>query len=70
MTAAAPKLELALELALAQARDIAGAVPDPELPMLTLADLGILREVTVDDAAVTSWSGSRPPTPAAPRCAR
>jgi ring-1,2-phenylacetyl-CoA epoxidase subunit PaaD len=27
------------------ARQIAGAVPDPELPMLTLADLGILRAV-------------------------
>ena len=55
MTAAAPKLELALELALARARDIAGAVPDPELPMLTLGDLGILREVTVDDAGVVVW---------------
>jgi ring-1,2-phenylacetyl-CoA epoxidase subunit PaaD len=27
------------------ARDIAGTVTDPELPMLTLADLGVLREV-------------------------
>jgi ring-1,2-phenylacetyl-CoA epoxidase subunit PaaD len=27
------------------ARQIAGAVPDPELPMVTLADLGILRAV-------------------------
>ena len=31
----------------ARARAIAEAVPDPELPQLTLADLGILREVTV-----------------------
>ena len=31
------------------ARDIAAAVPDPELPMVTLADLGILRGVTVQD---------------------
>lgn len=31
--------------ALARARAIAESVPDPELPMLTLADLGILREV-------------------------
>ena len=29
------------------ARDIAGSVPDPELPMLTLADLGLLRDVAV-----------------------
>jgi ring-1,2-phenylacetyl-CoA epoxidase subunit PaaD len=33
---------------LAAAREIASAVPDPELPMLTLADLGILRDVTAD----------------------
>jgi ring-1,2-phenylacetyl-CoA epoxidase subunit PaaD len=30
------------------ARDIAGSVADPELPMLTIADLGILRDVSVD----------------------
>lgn len=30
-----------------RARHIAERVPDPELPMLTLADLGVLREVTV-----------------------
>jgi ring-1,2-phenylacetyl-CoA epoxidase subunit PaaD len=35
--------------ALASARAIAAAVPDPELPMLTLADLGILRDVSVQD---------------------
>ncbi len=29
------------------ARHIASQVPDPELPMLTLADLGVLREVEV-----------------------
>jgi ring-1,2-phenylacetyl-CoA epoxidase subunit PaaD len=29
------------------ARDIAGSVADPELPMLTIADLGILRDVAV-----------------------
>ena len=28
-----------------QLREIAGAVPDPEIPVLTLDDLGILREV-------------------------
>ncbi len=31
--------------ALELAREIAESVPDPELPMLTLADLGILRDV-------------------------
>jgi ring-1,2-phenylacetyl-CoA epoxidase subunit PaaD len=33
---------------LQRARDIAAAVPDPELPMVTLADLGILRGVVAD----------------------
>ena len=31
---------------LAAARRIAAGIPDPELPMLTLADLGILRDVS------------------------
>jgi ring-1,2-phenylacetyl-CoA epoxidase subunit PaaD len=36
-----------------RARDVAGTVTDPELPMLTLADLGVLREVAVNhDGAV------------------
>ena len=35
-------------LTLARARQAAESVPDPELPMLTLADLGVLRDVTVD----------------------
>jgi ring-1,2-phenylacetyl-CoA epoxidase subunit PaaD len=35
--------------ALAAAREIAAVVPDPELPMVTLADLGILRDVTARD---------------------
>ncbi len=34
------------------ALDVAGAVPDPELPMVTLADLGILRAVEVVDGTV------------------
>lgn len=34
---------------LERARSVAAAVRDPELPMLTLADLGILRDVEVDD---------------------
>jgi ring-1,2-phenylacetyl-CoA epoxidase subunit PaaD len=35
------------------ARRIAESVPDPELPMLTLADLGILRDVGVVEGLVT-----------------
>jgi len=31
------------------ARAIAGAVPDPELPVVTVADLGILRDVAAED---------------------
>ncbi|WP_267883096.1 MULTISPECIES: 1,2-phenylacetyl-CoA epoxidase subunit PaaD [Streptomyces] len=36
---------------------VAAAVPDPELPMLTLADLGVLSGVDVDggSGAVTAW---------------
>jgi ring-1,2-phenylacetyl-CoA epoxidase subunit PaaD len=40
---------------LARARQLAGSVPDPELPMLTLGDLGILRDVgAVGDRVVVS----------------
>jgi ring-1,2-phenylacetyl-CoA epoxidase subunit PaaD len=35
------------------AYDVAATVPDPELPMVTLADLGILRAVDEDGDAVT-----------------
>jgi ring-1,2-phenylacetyl-CoA epoxidase subunit PaaD len=35
------------------ARRIAASVPDPELPMLTLGDLGILRDVCVTGLRVT-----------------
>lgn len=43
--------------------EVAGSVIDPELPMLTLADLGVLRAVTVDDTGGVAveirptWSG-------------
>jgi ring-1,2-phenylacetyl-CoA epoxidase subunit PaaD len=37
---------------LSAAREIAATVPDPELPMLTLGDLGILRDVTARDGQV------------------
>jgi ring-1,2-phenylacetyl-CoA epoxidase subunit PaaD len=36
----------------ARARAVAGTVTDPELPMLTLADLGVLREVSEDGGRV------------------
>jgi len=36
----------------AAARQIAEAVTDPELPMLTLADLGILRDVTCENGHI------------------
>ncbi len=35
------------------ARSVAAAVTDPELPMLTLADLGVLRDVVETDGHVT-----------------
>jgi len=36
-----------------QAARIAGAVVDPELPMISIADLGVLRAVDVADGSVT-----------------
>ena len=36
------------ELTQAAAWEAAAAVPDPEIPAVTVADLGILREVTVE----------------------
>jgi ring-1,2-phenylacetyl-CoA epoxidase subunit PaaD len=35
------------------AREVASAVVDPEIPVLTIADLGILRGVELDGATVT-----------------
>ncbi|PYC80864.1 phenylacetate-CoA oxygenase subunit PaaJ [Streptomyces tateyamensis] len=37
------------------AAQLAGAVPDPELPMLTLAELGVLAGVEQAGSAVTVW---------------
>jgi len=37
---------------LERAREIAGAVPDPEVPVLSVADLGVLRDVTLDEDGV------------------
>ncbi|WP_035841225.1 1,2-phenylacetyl-CoA epoxidase subunit PaaD [Kitasatospora azatica] len=42
-------------LAARHAAELAGAVPDPELPMLTLAELGVLAEVEQDGPTVTVW---------------
>jgi len=39
-------LELSRDLDLELARRTAAEVPDPEMPMLTLADLGVLRDVS------------------------
>ncbi len=36
-------------------RSALDAVVDPEIPVLTIADLGILREVTIAEDAVTVW---------------
>jgi ring-1,2-phenylacetyl-CoA epoxidase subunit PaaD len=45
----AARADLADLADLAAAREIAAAVPDPELPMVTVADLGILRDVAAED---------------------
>ena len=37
---------------LAEVRRVAGAVVDPEIPVLTIADLGILRDVVLDEDRV------------------
>lgn len=34
-------------------RQVLSGVTDPEIPVLTIADLGILRDVTVEDGAIT-----------------
>ncbi|MFI8081251.1 1,2-phenylacetyl-CoA epoxidase subunit PaaD [Kitasatospora sp. NPDC086009] len=38
-----------------RAWEVAASVPDPELPMLTLADLGVLAEVEEGGSTVTAW---------------
>ena len=38
---------------LALARQVASSVPDPEIPQLTVAELGILRGVDLEDGRVT-----------------
>ncbi len=41
-----------VETTLARARRAASSVTDPEMPMLTLVDLGVLREVALEDDRV------------------
>ena len=43
-------LDLGQERLRRRALEIAGEVPDPEIPVLTIADLGVLRDARVDDA--------------------
>ena len=35
-----------------EVRRVAGAVVDPEIPVLSIADLGVLRDVTVEDGCI------------------
>jgi ring-1,2-phenylacetyl-CoA epoxidase subunit PaaD len=46
------------DLTLARAKAVAAAVPDPELPFLTVADLGILRDVTIDETGTVIATAS------------
>lgn len=51
-----------LAVRVARARDLVGALPDPEIPVVTLADLGILRAVDAVDGRIVvtltpTWSG-------------
>ncbi len=39
----------------AEAMAIAGAVPDPEVPVLTIADLGVLRDVRIENGQVHAF---------------
>ena len=48
-----------------RAWDAAASVVDPEIPVLTIADLGVLRAVDVSDGHVEV--ATRPPIPAVPR---
>ena len=40
------------QLTVDEVRELAAAVVDPEIPVLTIADLGVLREVTVTDGGI------------------
>lgn len=43
----------ALAVSAQQVHDLVASVVDPEIPVLTISDLGILREVTVENGVVT-----------------
>ena len=45
---------LAADLALRRAWDAAAAVPDPEVPCVTVADLGILRDVRIEGGSAVA----------------
>ena len=49
-TVVSPMATVVDSTVLDRAREVAATVTDPELPMLTLEDLGVLRDVSVDDA--------------------
>lgn len=42
-----------VDLELARAADVAGGVPDPEIPVITLADLGVFRGVRREAGRIT-----------------
>jgi ring-1,2-phenylacetyl-CoA epoxidase subunit PaaD len=48
----APSHGLTTTQRLVRAREVAAAVPDPEIPAVTVADLGILRGVTFEGEAI------------------
>jgi ring-1,2-phenylacetyl-CoA epoxidase subunit PaaD len=53
--AAASPLSDDIERQRAEALAIAGAVPDPEVPVLTIADLGVLRDVRIENGRVEAF---------------
>ena len=44
----------AVDVDLKRAKSVAASVVDPEIPVLTIADLGVLREVAVDQGVVVA----------------
>ena len=60
-----PGAENQAEDLLSQATAVAAAVADPELPFLTVHDLGILREVRLEQGVIERRC--HPPIPVAPQ---
>jgi ring-1,2-phenylacetyl-CoA epoxidase subunit PaaD len=49
---------VSIEPAIAKVRDILEAVPDPEIPVVSVVDLGIVREIRADAVTITpTYSG-------------